>query len=74
MKLQNLYSGGLKFLLHNATCFFFKAEEAEREERKKLESKREEERRKEEERIRLEEERQVGLVVVTDGNSNQVGL
>lgn len=74
MKLQNLYSGGLKLLLHNATCFFFKAEEAEREERKKLESKREEERRKEEERIRLEEERQVGLVVVTDGNSNQIGL
>uniref|UniRef100_A0A8C2Y8T8 DDRGK domain containing 1 n=1 Tax=Coturnix japonica TaxID=93934 RepID=A0A8C2Y8T8_COTJA len=45
------------------------AEEAEREERRKLESKREEERRKEEERIRLEEERQVGLVALTDGNS-----
>jgi len=47
---------------------FFQAEEAEREERKKLESIREEERRKEEERIRLEEERQVGLVVFIDGN------
>lgn len=48
--------------------FMFQAEEAEREERKKLESKREEERRKEEERLRLEEERQVGLVVFIDGN------
>lgn len=34
-----------------------------------MESKREEERRKEEERIRLEEERQVGIIVFISGNT-----